>query len=363
MKKLKKKKIKKEYKNNERKLFIDKHKFHKKKNCFRCKLLYFFSILFIISLFILIIIIKMLSKPFNNKIKIVSQKEILLNEISNKDKYFACFSTMIKQENRYVREVIDYYLKLGVEKFILTDNSDPNTEKLSDVLQDYIKYNIVDILDYIGKPIAQSKCFEITYERYKTKCEWILFFDIDEYLVMHFNEEKNITLKEYVSNPIFDKCESILINWLLFTDNNLAYYDNRTLLERFTEPSYTSGGNAFIKAMVRGNLSKPTFVEGKTHHHPNKDLIICDSMGEIIKDVQITLKPPRHKYAYLMHFTTKTAEEYVAKTLNGYPENRPETNIPGRVDLFFDFNKFTEEKLKIFEKGFNMTFPKYHKNK
>ena len=64
------------------------------------------------------------------------------------------------------------------------------------------------------------------------------FFDFDEYLVMHFLEGKKIKLKEYLSNPIFDKCEAIEINWLIYTDNGLIHYDNRTLIERFTEPNY-----------------------------------------------------------------------------------------------------------------------------
>ena len=47
------------------------------------------------------------------------------------------------------------------------------------------------------------------YERYKAECEWLAFFDIDEYLVMHFDGERNITINEYVSNPIFNKCNKL----------------------------------------------------------------------------------------------------------------------------------------------------------
>ena len=53
--------------------------------------------------------------------------------------YFCCFCSMGKQENLYARELINYYLNLGIKKLVLGDNNLPNTEKLSDVLQDYIK--------------------------------------------------------------------------------------------------------------------------------------------------------------------------------------------------------------------------------
>ena len=55
--------------------------------------------------------------------------------------------------------------------------------------------------------------------------------DIDEYLII-----KNNTIRRYVSNPIFNKCDFIKIHWTLPTDNGLIYYDNRTLIERFSGP-------------------------------------------------------------------------------------------------------------------------------
>ena len=99
---------------------------------------------------------------------------------------------MGRRENRYVRELIEYYMHLGVGKFVFGDNSTPKEEKLKDVLQDYIKEGIVDILDIVGNPIAQGTFFGVMYEKYKTKCEWLTFFDFDEYLEMHFEEGKNL---------------------------------------------------------------------------------------------------------------------------------------------------------------------------
>ena len=62
----------------------------------------------------------------------------------------------------------------------------------------------------------------------------MIYFDIDEYLEF---VNKSKTINEYLSEDRFKKCEVIKINWLMFNDNNLIYYDNRTLQERFTEPN------------------------------------------------------------------------------------------------------------------------------
>ena len=39
-------------------------------------------------------------------------------------------------------------------------------------------------------------------------------------------------LQQFLSNQIFSKCESISFNWLIYTDNDLIFYDNRTNFEK-----------------------------------------------------------------------------------------------------------------------------------
>ena len=46
-------------------------------------------------------------------------------------------------------------MNLGVDKFVFVDNNLPNTEKLSDVLQDYIDNGIVDIIEKFGLNLYQ----------------------------------------------------------------------------------------------------------------------------------------------------------------------------------------------------------------
>ena len=287
----------------------------------------------------------------NNATK--NYKEQILN---NSFIYFACFVGMGRQENKYIRELVDYYLKLGVEKFILADNNLPNTEKLSDVLQDYISNGIVEIIEIFGSSMGQAELYNITYEKYKTKCNWFLFFDFDEFLEVYFEKGKKLVLNEFLTNTTFDKCESVLFNWLIYSDNDLIYYDNRTVIERFTDPYFNSKANVHVKCVVRGGLNKTVFISKKSNHVPERGVTICDSKGNIRLGYNpFIIAPPIHDYGYLKHFTTKTAEEYCDKILRGQPRNlayQPEE----RVKLFFEHNKFSQEKLKVFEKKFNRTF-------
>ena len=264
-------------------------------------------------------------------------------------KYFACFGGIGRRENLYIRDLISYYLSIGFEKFILGDNNFPNIEKISDVTQYYIDKGILDIIEVFGSSIGQDEFYEIIYEKYKNKCAWISFFDLDEYLRMHSEDNQIISVKQYLSNPVFEKCESISINWLIYSDNNLLNYDNRSVLERFTQPLYNNRENRVIKSIVRGNL--------------NKIIHICNSLGKRLKRYTgMYVKPPLLKYTYLMHFTTKTIEEYLNKIIKrGVIQNQP-FNITEAIKKFFQINNFTEEKLKIFEKAFNKTFDQFRNN-
>ena len=72
-----------------------------------------------------------------------------------------------------------------------------------------------------------NDCYRKNYRNY----DWLIFFEIDEYIYL-----KNFTsIKEYLNDTKFFKCQSIQLNWIFHTDNNLMHYENRPLKERFPE--------------------------------------------------------------------------------------------------------------------------------
>ena len=285
---------------------------------------------------------------------------ILKNTKKKFKKNFICFCTLLKKENLYVRDIINYHKSIGFDKFILVDNNDPHTEKLSDVLQDYINSGLVEIENAIGKSINQGLELQYLYNKYKQKCQWLSFFDSDEFLVLYPQNGKNITIKQFLTNPRYDKCESVLFNWLMYDDNDLLHYDNRSLNERFIRFNRNNPKNKFVKPIARGGLNKKLFGFDKSCHFPSKDIILCDSSGNTSKQYSDVIDPPIFEFAQLSHFSTKSTEEFINKAKRGYAGYhfpRPEECI----NLYFEQNYFTEEKLKIFEDGFNQTFPEYHR--
>ena len=289
-------------------------------------------------------------------------KSIKIKNIQiEKDKfypYFFCYAAMGKGENRYAREVLEYYKKLGVDKFIFADNNDKNSEKFSDIFQKEISDGLIEIIDIRGKIKNQMELYADLYEIYNSKCRWMSFYDFDEFLEIKKNN-KTLTIKDYLSAPNFQKCDVIINNWLSYNDNELIKYDKRPVLKRFTKPLYNSISNRFIKSIVKGNIRFNPWSNSVSCHRPQHKLRTCDSYGNRAKTFNDVLWPPQLDFAYIKHYLTKSTEEYAERSKKGHPFGES-IFYDERVYNYFLHNIVTEEKVRFFEKIFNQTFPKYH---
>ena len=281
---------------------------------------------------------------------------------AKKDKYIydICIITTAKYENLYARQYVEYYLKLGVDKFYIGDDNPENTENLFDILDDYIKKGVVDVENIHIRNLTQISFFEYSFRSLKLRCNWFMIIDIDEYLEF---TDKKMTIKSYLHMPVFDKCDTVKIHWLPYDDNNLVYYDNRTLFERLNHSVYLNDFTKYHKSIVRGKDYKGTVFD-ESIHQPNIKTVSeqCDALGNFERLKFGYLGYPKYKYGYFRHYTYKTAEEFSIKMLRGDHEGI-KYNYDKRLDEFFKLNNFAKEKLRVIEHILNRSFPKYHKNK
>ena len=179
------------------------------------------------------------------------------------------------------------------------------------------------------------------------------FFDFDEFLELI---PKNKTIQQFLNNKLFDKCQNIKINWLMYSDNNLIRYSNKPLQERFTQPLYNYSYT--IKSIVKGNLNI-NFWEKATNPHTSKyGFQSCSSSGKIISSTSTSIENQEYDFAILKHYHTKTIEEYINKIIKGSAEY---AIYPGdwtklKIQNFFRVNKKTSEKLDFIKKKLNYIF-------
>ena len=240
---------------------------------------------------------------------------ILFFLLKESKKVKVCVCTPAKEENKYIREFVDHYKNYGVDKIFLYDNNELNGERFEEVINDYIKDGFVEIKNFRGQKRAVINMMNDCYRKNFLDYDWLIFFEVDEYI--YLKDYKNI--RDYLGNKRFDKCERIQLNWLFHTDNNLLYYDNRTLKERFPEREIKARGKkkgtgSTIKSILRGHIPG---IKINSVHTLNNNLKNCDGFGNPIKIVGISCLKSDFEYYYIDHYNFKSTQEFIDKVNKG----------------------------------------------
>lgn len=256
---------------------------------------------------------------------------------------------IIKDENDYLKEFVEYYKNLGVDNIILYDNNDSNGEDINDSIKEYIDNKYVIVIEDKDKEAQQEFAYNDCIKKYGKQYDWICFFDVDEYLTLR----KHNNIKEYLKS-FPDTCDCIHINWKCMTDNNLLYNDGRPLMERFTEPAdENSDLNYHIKSIVKvtntNNLiyGNPHFFFGCNECRSNN--------GHLCNPYNYFIIPANWDDAYITHFIMKTITEFLYKKMKRGTADRTLSDYKNVVspNSFFSINKQTPEKIQIIEKFIN----------
>ena len=303
------------------------------------------------------------NKIFLNKIKkyiilfIIFLTILLISNILKKKDIKVALCTMGKQENLYIQEFIEYYIKLGIDQIFIYDDNDYNKEKINNEHINKLYKKYLKIYRNIKLRIKnQIDAFTECYNNNKNQFDWFLMVDMDEFLVI-----VNDKLKTYLSRTIFNKCDFIKINWIIPTDNNLLYYDKRPLFERFKGPYKKS---IYIKSIIRGNISNLKYYVHSPYYSPQKN-ITCNNIGKIINYKNINFESINKiniRKAYIIHYKYKSTEEYINKCKRGYGNwfgSKLKDVIDYKIKEYFEDNIITKEKIDFFEKELKINLTKY----
>ena len=262
-----------------------------------------------------------------------------------------------KNENKYAKEYVDHYKSIGFNHIFIYDNNDKEGEHFEEVLSEDIAKNYVSIINYRNrKDQPQFKAYNDCYEKNSKNYEWLAFYDFDEFL--HLKKHK--TIQEFVEEEKFNNCTNIKINWIIYGDNDLIYYENKPVQERFTIPaSPQCYRNTFIKSLIRGNLPTNYWSNMKNPHTSDNDYICCLATGEITDSKNFFNKLPNYDEAYIKHYATKSLEEYIDKGKRGRSDLKVVFNEEywkNKFIYYFDINNKTKEKLDYIKNTLQFDF-------
>lgn len=259
-----------------------------------------------------------------------------------------------KQENRYLKEWVEYNKKIGFDNIVICDNNDFDGEKLDDVIGDYISDGYVIVEDWREKKYFQCQAYEWCYRKYNKNYDWIAFFDVDEFFTMVTESD----IHKFLADSKFEKYSSIHVNWLCYGDNDLIEPDDRPVVKRFINPVtpvnftklFSTPENSHCKAFLRGGLENVKF---PSPHNPNfrgEEGKICDATGKVLAKNEVWMKM-NYRSAYIRHYATKTIYEYINKIKRGDAIQEYNDSMKKIfANSFFCYNKRTPEKEEIIKK-------------
>ena len=151
-------------------------------------------------------------------------------------------------------------------------------------------------------------------------------------------------------SEIFNKCQTVFFNWIIYNDNNLIRYDKWNLLERFTNPTIrVNPGKSFVRGNIKTLIIPSTYIPGIKVYN------FCYSNGEFRYPKNFfSNKFEKHPKTFIKHFYTKTAEEFCDRIKRGhvhFHKNHKDYqgSVNAKLKKFFKLNKKTYEKVKILE--------------
>ena len=284
-------------------------------------------------------------------------KKLIFKSSSNTSDICVC--TFAKNQDRYINEFLQFYINLGVSKIFLYDNNDENKGKLDKIIKN--NKTLVEILDWRGRPPEYEKMMDDCYKNNYNNYDWLIFYEIDEFI--HLNNELDI--KTFLSDKKFENCESVYLNWVYFTDNNLTFYDNRTLQERFPYKEQNIYENNtlikhYVKSIIKGHGN---YFDINNLYKLNEDIKGCDGEGNQPLFEGYEMKNKDFQDNYISKYYYKSTQEFVEKLKNENFDNDAKNESIYKYFFINDINEekinFIENKTKINLTNFRKTFKKY----
>lgn len=212
-----------------------------------------------------------------------------------------------KNEDNYIEEWIQYYLKLGVDDIYVYQNNWRINPSLTE------KYTQLHVIPFDGD-FKQLEAYNHFIKNYSKNYGWGMFFDVDEFLAL----KKYNNIKDWLIN--YKSYGAVGVNWRLFGDNGLEKVidNNYSVIKRFTKADKNM--YPLIKTIINFNKPHPkAYFFGDPHHIK----VSWDSNYTInTKKTGYIRGPKNYNYTdpdvQLNHYFCKTLDEFMTnKALKG----------------------------------------------
>lgn len=265
----------------------------------------------------------------------------------SKQNYKLTICAIIKDENAYLEEWINYYLLIGAEHFYLYDNESKISVK--ETLKKLKLSSYVTVRKIKGQG-QQMNAYTDCVKRFGESSQWIAFVDMDEFIVP---KAYPYNLSEFLED--YKEYGGLNVNWLIFGSNGHKKRTNKPQLESFVLRSETN----FPKNRHTKCIIQPKFADKCDNPHyfyyKNEKFAVNENFEPVVgafSDVSVDKIQINHYYC-------RSEEEYLEKISRGagdmirvrkmadFHEHNDDTNGVQDTTILEIIKVKTQDKLKM----------------
>ena len=238
------------------------------------------------------------------------KKEKLLKLEETHFKYYCSICLIIRDENEYLKEWLDWHITAGVEHFYIYDHGSKYP------VNDFIKTLGVEYSDKItvtawcgSHSNAQPNAYNDCLKRFAHESRWIGFVDTDEQVRVKSGRSLPDFLRDYESYA------GLFMVWLTYGANGQRYKSSLPLRQRFTRIITNNGAcDSMGKVFVQPILMKDLYIHNGT---PAVGFNIVGEYKDVVPPNQIWKMNATIDLICVDHYFTKSYEEWLEKLKRG----------------------------------------------
>jgi len=260
------------------------------------------------------------------------------SEVSKKSdspyKYECSICLIIRDENEYLREWLEWHIALGVGHFYIYDHgSKQSVAELVQSLGSGIA-DKVDVIDWSGPHRnAQPEAYNDCLKRFGPESKWIGFIDVDEFVNLRIKE----SLPEFLQN--YEEFAGLFIAWVIHNANGQKYKSGLPVRERFKTPMYETVSDGMGKVFVQPQFMQDIYIH---NGRPVTGKTVVGELKDLVPDNSFIKEYPTVSLIYIEHYFTKSYEEWIEKLNRG----RCHLYHGRKYDEFFVYNPDMEKECR-----------------
>jgi len=219
--------------------------------------------------------------------------------------YDVSICCIIKDENEYLAEWMNYHLSIGVKHFFIYDNE--SSIPVKHTLKNLGLLQYATVIKIKGKSM-QMPAYRQGFKIFRMATKWMAFIDADEFIVpKSTNGDLPLFLKDY------EAYGGLGINWLIFGSSGLKTKQNSSQILTFTLRSDISfHTNRHIKSIVQTQF---VALVDNPHYAIYKPGYFC--VNENFQKINGAFSDTSIDKIQINHYYCRSLEEYNEKIKRG----------------------------------------------